>query len=274
MRCNIVNQDYLNKEKNGGMVNIISNPTLNTKPYNPWITKIQNIFRQICRTVSWLHSKGIAHLDLSLENTLLFDENGELIKLIDFGVSHDINNINNNGSWINNKRIGKTAYMAPEVWAQKDYDCRKADVWTLGVMLFMMLIGCPPYNRPIIKRHNKDSKGDAALSFLINGKIDIILNAWNRSWMVSDDAKDLLIHIFKIENQRINMNQVLSHPFVGLRLNCDGNLNVDQCPHVLRTINVLIQHNQGLLNEYDFGTVRLLRVWVRQLVENRKFATL
>ena len=178
--------------------------------------------------------------------------------MIDFGVSHDINHINNNGSWISNKRVGKTNYMAPEVWAQKDYDCRKADVWTLGVMLFMLLIGCPPYSRPIIKRHNKDSKGDAALTFLINGKIDIILNHWNRSWMISDDAKDLLIHIFRLENQRITMDQVLSHPFVGLRLNCDGGLSINQCPHVLRTIDVLIQHNQGLLNEYDFGTVRLL----------------
>eukprot|EP01084_Bolivina_argentea_P183653 316868_1 len=253
--------EYIHKEfdksnLSATMTKIINNTQMNKKPYMPWITKIQNIFRQICRSVGYLHSKGIAHLDLSLENALLFDDTGCMIKLIDFGVAHDISK--HNGSWIGKKRVGKINYMPPEVYLERNFDCRKVDVWCLGVMLFMCLVGSPPYARPIVKRHARDTKGDSGLTFLIHGRIETILTAWKRIWMVSDDAMDLLKKIFKFEDKRISMNELLCHPFVGLELNCNGQLDVNVCPHITRTIKVLVNHNAGLLNEYNFATVRLL----------------
>eukprot|EP01084_Bolivina_argentea_P249337 417342_1 len=238
--------DYIKSEfenqKSGTMAKIISNPNLNTKPFMPWITKIQNIFRQICRAVGYCHSKGIAHLDLSLENTLIFNKNQCLVKLIDFGLSHDINKHSN--SWISNKRVGKLSYMSPEVYNKQNYDCRSVDVWCIGVMLFMMLIGTPPYSRPIVHK-------DSSLSLLIAGKIEKLLNHFGRIWMISDDAMDLLIKIFKFEGDRISMNDVLCHPFVGLNVNCNGNLNVKICPYIRRTVSVLKDYNDELLNEYN-----------------------
>eukprot|EP01083_Nonionella_stella_P103637 296158_1 len=249
-------QGQFDKHKNGTMDKIINNPNYNDKPYMPWVTKIQNIFRKLCRSVAYCHSKGIAHLDLSLENALLFDERGGVIKLIDFGVSHDMRK--HNGSWISNKRVGKTNYMPPEVYAMCNYDSRKVDVWTLGVMLFMCLVGSPPYVMPIVKKHSGDVKGDLALTFLLRGKLEKILNKWHRAWMVSDDAMDLMIQIFKTEKNRITMNDLLAHPFVGLALECDGSMTVNQCPHIARTVQVLNYYNDGLLNEFNFATVRLL----------------
>eukprot|EP01083_Nonionella_stella_P214962 774122_1 len=75
------------------------------------INKIKQHFQQLVRCVYYLHCNGIAHRDLSLENTLLSDKNGEFIKIIDFGVAYDKSKHNN--SWITSDRVGKLNYMAP-----------------------------------------------------------------------------------------------------------------------------------------------------------------
>eukprot|EP00483_Globobulimina_turgida_P008787 UN08805 len=109
--------------------------------------------------------------------------------------------------------------MSPEVAAKGvSYDCRAADIWCLGVILFAMLTGKAPYTKPDIVSDLTDmhSDGDVALTYLLNGKIDLILRKQNKRWMVNDVAIDLMKRIFTLEKNRISMEEVLSHPFVGL----------------------------------------------------------
>jgi len=106
------------------------------------------------------------------------------------------------------KRVGKTGYMAPEVFAKKPYDPRAADIWSMGVMLFMMLIGAPPFPMPSPQNH--------AFNFIVNGRLKDVLKHWKRLRLVNEEALDLLNKIFVYESKRITMDDILKHPFVNL----------------------------------------------------------
>ena len=83
------------------------------KRTSPWIMKIHRVFVQILNGLHFLHNFGISHMDMSLENCMMYDINNEIVKIIDFGVAllFDIKK----GTHIQNKRIGKIQYMSPEV---------------------------------------------------------------------------------------------------------------------------------------------------------------
>ena len=175
-----------------------------------WLTQIRNIFKQCVQCVYWMHVKGVCHLDLSLENTMIYKVDGLKVKIIDFGLAkhYDYKNNEKDANFLNDKRVGKRGYMAPEVYNKMIYDARKADVWSLGVMLFMMLVGAPPYKRA--------TQRDAAFNYIINGMLEDVLKHWRRLRLISKDALDCMEKIFKWEKDRITMEQLISHPFVGL----------------------------------------------------------
>ena len=156
---------------------------------------------------------------------------------IDFAKDNNINDEKSTDETLfTDKRtcIGKDKYMAPELvykisddgtfcrthgkqYALSDgiYDARKADIWTLGIMLFMMCIGAPLY-----KEMNPNSRGfRCAFEGHLKSYIEKNLN---RGSFVTDDILDLLDKIFKPPKNRITMDKLLQHPFVGLIGLCPG----------------------------------------------------
>lgn len=90
--------------------------------------------------------QGVANRDIKLENTLLDGSPRPLIKICDFGYSKHEKFQSAPGS-----RVGTPAYLAPEVIMTtkgKTYDGKVADIWSCGVMLYVMLVGCYPFERP------------------------------------------------------------------------------------------------------------------------------
>ncbi|GAB9466627.1 Camk protein kinase [Globisporangium polare] len=105
----------------------------------------RHFFRQILLGVQFLHQHGVAHRDISLENVLLDDK--FIVKLCDFGLSTSFK-VAKTGDGGNGKtrvvgRVGKAYYMAPEVVADTEYNPIQADIWSLGILLFIMLTGSP-----------------------------------------------------------------------------------------------------------------------------------
>lgn len=97
--------------------------------------------------LSYLHDNNIVHRDLKPENILLGDSLE--IKLADFGFSTLVE------EGIKNKtRLGTGSYMCPELVAKKYYDAKKADVFSLGVILFVLAKGSPPFE---VANINKDA---------------------------------------------------------------------------------------------------------------------
>ena len=97
-----------------------------------------NIFNQIVQAIAYCHSKNICHRDIKLEN-ILIKKNDE-VKIIDFGFA-----IKNDTNTYNKLLCGTPSYMSPEIVNKKKYIAQYSEVWTLGVLLFVMLYGRFPF---------------------------------------------------------------------------------------------------------------------------------
>ncbi|CAN1262844.1 CBL-interacting serine/threonine-protein kinase 11 [Linum perenne] len=114
-------------------------------------------FRQLISAVSYCHFRGVFHRDLKPEN-LLLDESGNL-KVSDFGLSAVTNQIQADG--LLHTLCGTPAYVAPEILRKKGYDGAKVDVWSCGVILFVLTAGYLPFNDPnLMGMYKKIYKGE------------------------------------------------------------------------------------------------------------------
>ncbi|CEG45283.1 serine threonine protein kinase [Plasmopara halstedii] len=140
------------------------------------------LFLQCVRGVRFLHAQGIAHRDLSLEN--IFCSRG-VCKIGDFGLS---TNVPLRGC---GETVGKAYYMAPEVVNQEAYDAFSADVWSLGIMLFIMLTGSP-----LTSCASRDNKAFNAFCKLGVAKIIV---SWGLSDRISPATVGLIDRLLSID---------------------------------------------------------------------------
>eukprot|EP00252_Welwitschia_mirabilis_P020188 TRINITY_DN489_c0_g1_i1.p1 TRINITY_DN489_c0_g1~~TRINITY_DN489_c0_g1_i1.p1 ORF type:complete len:448 (-),score=80.23 TRINITY_DN489_c0_g1_i1:261-1604(-) len=114
-------------------------------------------FQQLISAVDFCHSRGVYHRDLKPEN-LLLDENGNL-KVSDFGLSALREQLRQDGML--HTQCGTPAYVAPEVITKKGYDGSKADIWSCGVILFVLLAGYLPFHDSnLMSMYKKICKGE------------------------------------------------------------------------------------------------------------------
>lgn len=115
-------------------------------------------FQQLITAVQFCHSRGVYHRDLKPEN-LLLDETGKTLKVADFGLSVLVDS-HHQGSLLHTT-CGTPAYVAPEVVSRKGYDGAKADIWSCGVILFVLLAGHLPFHdMNLMALYRKISKAD------------------------------------------------------------------------------------------------------------------
>ncbi|KAJ7968990.1 Non-specific serine/threonine protein kinase [Quillaja saponaria] len=98
-------------------------------------------FQQLINAVDYCHSRGVFHRDLKPEN-LLLDANG-VLKVSDFGLSALPQQVREDG--LLHTTCGTPNYVAPEVINDKGYDGAKADLWSCGVILFVLMAGYLPF---------------------------------------------------------------------------------------------------------------------------------
>ncbi|KRX10604.1 Protein kinase-like domain [Pseudocohnilembus persalinus] len=100
--------------------------------------KCRRVFTQVVQGIQYLHKKRIVHRDIKLEN-LLIDEKKK-VKIIDFGFSVRT---------AENQKLtsfcGTPSYMSPEIVSKKEYTGFPSDIWSLGILLFVLLCGCFPF---------------------------------------------------------------------------------------------------------------------------------
>ncbi|KAL6483075.1 hypothetical protein MHYP_G00079470 [Metynnis hypsauchen] len=103
--------------------------------------EVRRYTRQILSAVDHLHTHGIVHRDLKIENFLLDEHNN--IKIVDFGLSNTLK-VDSLSPELLNTQCGSPAYAAPELLAHRKYG-PKVDVWSVGVSMFAMLTGTLPF---------------------------------------------------------------------------------------------------------------------------------
>merc|ERR1712176_919800 len=128
------------------------------------------------------------------------------IKICDFGLAE----IFRQDSFRCTKFCGKTNYKAPEVYGKNGvFDARKADIWSLGVVLFCMLVGSPPYNKPV------DS--DQAYLYIKGGIIDQLLFQWVRNHFITVKVLSLLHNMLSYDiKKRFLVDDVIKHQWLSL----------------------------------------------------------
>ncbi|CAI0397523.1 unnamed protein product [Linum tenue] len=114
-------------------------------------------FQQLINAVDYCHTRGVYHRDLKLENLLL--DGSRVLKVADFGLSALPQQLRGDG--LLHTMCGTPTYIAPEVISRKGYDGAKADVWSCGVILFVLMAGYMPFHDSnILAMYRKICKAD------------------------------------------------------------------------------------------------------------------
>uniref|UniRef100_G3PMV6 non-specific serine/threonine protein kinase n=1 Tax=Gasterosteus aculeatus aculeatus TaxID=481459 RepID=G3PMV6_GASAC len=150
------------------------------------------LFTQLCNAVQYLHKSDVAHRDLKCENMLL-DTHFNL-RVCDFGFSKKLTYAD--GRMILSKTFcGTSSYAAPEILRSLPYNPKVSDVWSMGVILFMMLFASMPFDDTSIRRMSR---------MQIQHEINF---PTIRS--VSSDAKDLIHRILHpVVEDRITISNI------------------------------------------------------------------
>lgn len=166
----------------------------------------KNYFSQIVRGVHHFHRMNIAHLDLSLEN--IFVDGEYNMKIADFGVAREFKEGENDLINLKSRfeRPGKQSYMSPEITRSLPFRAKHSDIFSLGVILFTMLYGFPPFEQATLSdtRYNRIAK-QGLLSLLKDWKLDR---------KVSPDAVQLISRMLSTESERITIEEILAHPWL------------------------------------------------------------
>lgn len=160
------------------------------------------IFHKVLSTVDHLHQQDICHLDLKLEN-IMYNKETRKAKLIDFGFASETSEVLTDGSKVDKLQTsycGSIHYAAPEIVKRTPYNGKSADVWSLGILLFVLLSGLFPFD---------DSR--CRVEFIFD---KIAAGSFFTPRHLSTDASDLLQSILQSDpNKRPTVSQILKHPW-------------------------------------------------------------
>ena len=152
-------------------------------------------FHQIISGLDYLHQCGIAHRDFKPENIILTNNN-QILKIIDFGLS----NTYKKGELLKTG-CGSPCYVPPEMIKEEKYDGSLSDIWSAGVILYLMLCGKLPFY---------DDDNQILYEKILSGKYETPEH-------LSENAKDILSKILEIEpKKRINFEGIKLHPWFSL----------------------------------------------------------
>jgi len=155
-------------------------------------------FRPIVDAIRYCHEMDIIHRDLKPEN-LLYETKDEasIIKVSDFGLARYVQS-----NELASTAVGTPGYVSPEIIQGQGYG-KETDCWSLGVILYVMLCGFPPFF----------ADDNAELFEMIKkADYDFPEDFWAE---VSEEAKDLVKRLLTVDKaSRLTSEQILSHPWM------------------------------------------------------------
>jgi len=180
-------------------------------------------FTQLINAMDYCHKHKIAHRDLKLDNILLDGHNPPWIKLCDFGFSKPLHEDSSHRRMrFQSMRVGTPDYMGPEVIKDEapgsGYDGVKADVWSLGVMLYVMLSGQFPFDTSSTAQTEEQLTYEIWLKQHETHWRNINTNA-DAVRCFSHELKDMLDKMFELDpDKRLDSEGVKAHPWMKLPL--------------------------------------------------------
>nr|XP_022919763.1 serine/threonine-protein kinase PLK4 [Onthophagus taurus] len=175
-------------------------------------SEASSIMRQVVEGVQYLHSHNILHRDMSLSNLLLTKD--MQIKIADFGLATQLSRPDEKHMTM----CGTPNFISPEVASRGSHGL-EADVWSLGCLLYTLLVGTPPFDTQGVK------------STLTR----VVMANYQLPNYLSVEAKDLINSLLqKNPKDRIHLTQILEHPFIKRgNLRISSNLTHDSGVHTM-----------------------------------------
>ncbi|XP_071256036.1 serine/threonine-protein kinase 33-like isoform X1 [Salvelinus alpinus] len=166
----------------------------------------KHIINSLAEAIVYLHKKDIVHRDLKLENILVksyhhgVDNDMINIKVTDFGLSVKKGGVGSENML--KATCGTPIYMAPEVINAHEYS-QQCDVWSIGVIMYMLLCGEPPFIATSEER---------LFEMIKKGELHFVGPVWDS---ISDAAKKVLSCLLKVDPaHRITANELLDNPWI------------------------------------------------------------
>ncbi|XP_069735477.1 serine/threonine-protein kinase SIK3-like isoform X2 [Phaenicophaeus curvirostris] len=182
-------------------------------------------FKQIVAAVNFCHCRNIVHRDLKAEN-LLLDANLN-IKIADFGFS----NIFTPGQLLKTW-CGSPPYAAPELFEGKEYDGPKVDIWSLGVVLYVLVCGALPFDG----------------STLQNLRARVLSGKFRIPFFMSTECEHLIRHMLVLDpSKRLSMEQICKHKWMKVgEADAEFDRLIAECQH-LKTERQMEPLNEDVL---------------------------
>jgi len=169
--------------------------------------RAQSLAKKMLGSLRYIHSKNIAHRDLKLENFIMTSKDADAgIKLIDFGFSRQYLEANSSTGEL----VGTPYYIAPEVLAQK-YAGSSSDMWSFGVVIFMLVTGEPPFWGDTNAQIMDDVKAKAAKPKEMRKQLESELASVPVSKQCSDFIMQCLV---PNPRKRLNSENALKHEWI------------------------------------------------------------
>merc|ERR550534_1598863 len=167
-----------------------------------------NVVMQVARACAYMHPRGVIHRDLKPENLVYLDKGKEHICVTDFGLSKSVANEGD----LMKTACGTPAFVAPEILRQEKYDSQ-VDMLSLGVILYTMLCGYPPFVEKNLPSLYKVIK---------SGKVKFDRPYWDN---VSDEAKACVLGLLTVDPQkRLNPVDLEKHEWLNVKARSNRNL--------------------------------------------------
>lgn len=210
-------------------------------------------FQQLMSAVDYCHSRGVYHRDLKPEN-LLLDENGNL-KVSDFGLSALPEQLRIDGML--HTQCGTPAYVAPEVLRKKGYDGAKADIWSCGVILYVLLAGFLPFQAEnMMKMYRKVFKSEYEFPLWISPEAKRLIS----KLLVADPARRITISaIMRVPWFSKGFTRSISCPTL------DDHDHVEDGPEIVRT-----KSSPPFYNAFEFISSMSSGFDLSNLFENKR----
>ncbi|XP_018608581.1 calcium/calmodulin-dependent protein kinase type II subunit gamma-like isoform X1 [Scleropages formosus] len=177
---------------------------------------------QILESVSYIHQHDVVHRDLKPENLLLASKmKGAAVKLADFGLAIEVQG--DQQAWFG--FAGTPGYLSPEVLRKDPYG-KPVDIWACGVILYILLVGYPPF---------WDEDQHKLYQQIKAGAYDFPSPEWDT---VTPEAKNLINQMLTINPaKRITADQALKHPWVCQRSTVASMMHRQETVECLRKFN-------------------------------------
>ena len=189
-------------------------------------SEASKLIYDVTKAIQHIHKCGYVHLDIKPENLVFSSKSGHNLRVIDFGMTKKISEVMGKLSMISDNksfRIGTMPYWSPEQVASVidsdghllgdvqdnliTSDPRACDMWALGVVLYIILLGCHPFDPYSDKSQHEIAKAIQECNY----SFDIV----DDDVQLSDDAKDLIKKLLDPNpSTRLSSREVLFHPFI------------------------------------------------------------